>query len=49
MTDEEKIKRFTLRIEKELFAKVQASAEKNKRSTGKEMEMLLEKALEHTK
>lgn len=35
-------KRFTLRIDGELFEKVKSQAEKNKRSIAKEIEYLLE-------
>ena len=35
-------KRFTLRIDKELFAKVEQSAKRNKRAVGREIEFILE-------
>lgn len=35
-------KRFTLRIEKELFKKVEDSARRNKRAVGREIEFILE-------
>lgn len=40
MADEEK--RFTLRMDSEIFEKVKKQAEKNKRSIAKEIEYLLE-------
>ena len=39
-------KRFTLRIDKELFAKIEQSARKNKRAIGREIEFILEKFFE---
>ena len=36
---------FTMRIDTELLNKIKANAEKNKRSTIKEIEFLLEKAI----
>ena len=41
-------KRFTLRLDKELFEKVQNSAQKNKRSTAKEIEFILEQWFQNT-
>ena len=35
-------KRFTLRIDKELFAQIEISAKKNKRAIGREIEYALE-------
>lgn len=35
-------KRFTLRIDKELFSLVEKSAKKNKRAIGREIEFILE-------
>lgn len=35
-------KRFTLRIEKELFQRIEMSARANKRSIGREIEFILE-------
>ena len=35
-------KRFTLRIDKELFAQIEKSAKKNKRAIGREIEYALE-------
>lgn len=42
-------KRFTLRINKEIFEKVKASAEKNRRSVAKEIEYILFQKFENTK
>lgn len=38
----EQDKRFTLRIDKELFAIVEKSAKENKRSIGREIEFILD-------
>lgn len=38
---------FTLRIEESLFEKIKLAAEKNKRSIAKEIEWVLEQAIEH--
>ncbi|MGW7931847.1 hypothetical protein ACWEWU_09335 [Staphylococcus xylosus] len=35
-------KRFTLRINKELFSMIEESAKKNKRAVGREIEFILE-------
>ncbi|MBS4762145.1 hypothetical protein KG089_05350 [Carnobacteriaceae bacterium zg-ZUI252] len=40
-------KRFTLRIAKELFLKVEQSAKENKRAIGREIEFILEKYFEN--
>lgn len=39
-------KRFTLRIDKNIFDKVQSRAEKNKRSVAKEIEYILDEYME---
>ncbi len=39
-------KRFTLRIEKELFAKIEEAANKDKRSIGREIEFILSQYFE---
>ena len=39
-------KRFTLRIEKELFEKVEEQARKNKRAIGREIAFILERYFE---
>lgn len=41
-------KRFTLRIDKELFKKVENSAKINKRAIGREIEFILEKYFQNT-
>lgn len=41
-----KIVRFTMRIEEQLLIKIEELAQKNKRSKAKEIEFILEKALE---
>lgn len=38
----EEDKRFTLRINKELFQQIEVSAKKNKRAIGREIEFILE-------
>lgn len=43
----EEDKRFTLRIAKELFEKVEFSAKKNKRAIGREIEFILEQYFEN--
>ena len=43
----EEDKRFTLRIAKELFEKVEISAKKNKRAIGREIEFILEQYFEN--
>ena len=43
--NEEKIKRFTLRLDQELFEQVKKQAFTNKRAIGKEIEFQLEKNL----
>lgn len=40
------IVRFTMRLEKPLLIKIEKLAQKNKRSKAKEIEFILEKALE---
>lgn len=40
-------KRFTLRMDEELFEKVKASAKENKRSIGKEIEFVLDQYFEN--
>lgn len=45
----EEDRRFTLRINKELFAKLEASAKKHKRAIGREIEYLLEMELSDKK
>ncbi|HDD0321352.1 TPA: Arc family DNA-binding protein [Staphylococcus aureus] len=40
-------KRFTLRIDKNLFQKVEQSAKKNKRAIGREIEFILEQYFEN--
>ena len=35
-------KRFTLRIDKDLFAKIETSAQKDKRSIGRQIEFILD-------
>ncbi|AGR47581.2 putative Arc-like DNA binding domain [Brevibacillus phage Osiris] len=39
-------KRFTLRMDADLFERIKEQAEKNKRSVAKEIEFLIEKHLE---
>ena len=39
----EEDKRFTLRIDKELFATIEKSAKANKRSIGREIEFILDR------
>ncbi|MCO6527810.1 MAG: hypothetical protein J6565_03165 [Lactobacillus sp.] len=38
----EEDKRFTLRIDKQLFSLIEASAKKNKRAIGREIEFILD-------
>lgn len=49
MLDDNKDKRFTLRLDLELFNKVKKIAEENKRSTAKQIEYILEKCLNQNK
>ncbi|WP_254481821.1 hypothetical protein [Clostridioides difficile] len=42
----EEDKRFTLRINKQLFEKIEQLAQKDKRSIGREIEFILEKYFE---
>lgn len=43
----EEDKRFTLRINRELFSLVEKSAKKNKRAIGREIEFILEQYFEN--
>lgn len=47
MPKKDKEKRFTLRIDHDLFEKVKNSADKNKRSISKEIEYILSQKLEN--